>query len=53
MSRKVHSVSYEIEGTLSNIAPSLLQMIQDFEEATGIKDTTKVHVYVIMTKIQG
>lgn len=49
MSRKVYSVNYEIDGTLSSIAPSLLQIIEDFKNATNVEDATKVHVSIIMT----
>ena len=51
MSREVYCINYEIEGTLSAIAPSLLQIIDDFKNATQVKESAKVHVSVIMTKI--
>ncbi len=51
MSREVYSINYEIEGNLSVIAPSLLQIIEDFKNATQVKENAKVHVSVIMTKI--
>jgi hypothetical protein len=49
MPRKVYSVNYEIDGTLSSIAPPLLQAIEDFKTATHVEETTKVHVSIIMT----
>jgi hypothetical protein len=52
MSREVYSVNYEIEGTLSSIAPPLLQLIEDFKNATQAKETAKIHVSVIMTIIE-
>jgi hypothetical protein len=51
MSRKVYSVNYEIEGALSSIAPPFLQIIEDFKNATQVKETAKVHVSVIMAII--
>jgi hypothetical protein len=49
MPRKVYSVNYEIDGTLSSIAPPLLQAIEDFKTATNVEEATKVHVSIIMT----
>jgi hypothetical protein len=52
MSRKVYSVSYEIDGTLSSIAPPLLQIIEDFKKVSQAKETAKVHVSVIIAIIE-